>query len=165
MNNEGIIKYRDKLRAIDKNIAFRLTFDSLIIVDEGKNAFVKWNDDEGYFTAAMQNRDAMNRPREPIEILMAGYDQIQCMTVRADKQTAPALLKALGYSDEQISNIVDHFIPDHSQSVNLIPKNIAKAKEEYLNKQKEQRITDLNKEEEQLAKNNLDSITHKVYNK
>ncbi len=165
MDNDVVIKYRDKLRAVDKNIALRLTCDNMIVIDEGKNAFVKWNDEGGYLTAAMLNRDAMNRPLEPIEVIMTGYDNIQYMTVRADKDSAPALLKALDYTDKQIKNIVEHFIPSRRYFINMIPEDVAKAKEDYLAKQKQQRDTNLANEESQLAKEGLDSITHKVYGK
>ena len=47
----------------------------------------------------------------------------------------------------------------------MIPEDIAKAKEDYLKQQKQQRDTNLAKEEEELAKQGLDSITHKVYGK
>ena len=165
MDNDVVIKYRDKLRALDKNIALRLTCDNMMIIDEAQNAFVKWNDEGGYFTAAMLNRDAMNRPHAPIEVMMTGYVNIQYMTVRADKDSAPAILKALDYTDEQIKNIVEHFIPSSRYFINMIPEDIAKAKEDYLKQQKQQRDTNLAKEEEELAKQGLDSITHKVYGK
>ena len=47
----------------------------------------------------------------------------------------------------------------------MIPEDVAKAKEDYLAKQKQQRDTNLANEESQLAKEGLDSITHKVYGK
>jgi hypothetical protein len=87
------------------------------------------------------------------------------MTVRADKDSAPAILKALDYTDEQIKNIVEHFIPSRRYFINMIPEDVAKAKEDYLKQQKQQRDTNLAKEEEELAKQGLDSITHKVYGK
>ena len=165
MDNDVVIKYRDKLRALDKNIALRLICDNMLIIDEAQNAFVKWNDEGGYFIAAMLNRDAMNRPHAPIEVTMTGYVNIQYMTVRADKDSAPAILKALDYTDEQIKNIIEHFIPSRRYFINMIPEDIAKAKEDYLKQQKQQRDTNLAKEEEELAKQGLDSITHKVYGK
>ena len=165
MDNDVVIKYRDKLRAIDKNIAFRLTCDNMLIIDEAQNAFVKWKDEDGYLIAAMLNRDAMNRPHAPIEVIMTEYVNIQYMTVIADKDSAPAILKALDYTDEQIKNIVEHFIPSRRYFINTIPEDVAKAKEDYLKQQKQQRDTNLAKEEEELAKQGLDSITHKVYGK
>ena len=165
MDNDVVIKYRDKVRAVDKNIAFRLTCDNMMIIDEAQNAFVKWNDEGGYLTAAMLNRDAMNRPHAPIEVMMTGYDNIQYMAVRADKDSAPVLLKALDYTDEQIKNIIEHFIPSRRYFINMIPEDVAKAKEDYLKQQKQQRDTNLAAEEAELAKQGLDSITHKVYGK
>ena len=165
MDNDVVIKYRDKLRVVDKNIALRLTCDNLMIIDEAQNAFVKWNDEDGYLIAAMLNRDVMNRQHAPIEVMMTGYVNIQYMTVRADKDSAPAILKALDYTDDQIKNIVEHFIPSRRYFINMIPEDVAKAKEDYLKQQKQQRDTNLAKEEEELAKQGLDSITHKVYGK
>lgn len=165
MENSVVTAYRDKLRAVDPKIALRLVCDNMMIIDEAQNAFVKWNDTDGYLTAAMLNRDAMNRPQAPIEVMMTGYENIQYMTVRADKDSAPEILKALGYTDEQITNIVNHFIPERRYFINTIPKNIATEKENYLKQQTEQRAKALNEEEETLAKSGLDSITHKVYGK
>ena len=165
MESATVIKYRDLLRGIDKDIAFRLTCDNMMVIDEGKNAFVKWNDKDSYLTAAMLNRDSMSRPGEPIEVMMSTYENIQYMTVRADKDSAPAILKALGYTDEQITNIVHHFIPERRYFINTIPKDIAEEKENYLKQQTEQRAKNLIEEEEALEKSGIDSITHKVYGK
>lgn len=165
MENSVVTAYRDKLRAVDPKIALRIVCDNMMVFDESKNAFVKWNDSDGYFTAAMLNRDSLDRPGAPIEVTMSAYENIQYMAVRADKDSAPGILKALGYTDEQITNIVNHFIPERRYFINTIPKDIAKEKENYLKQQTEQRANNLIEEEEALEKSGLDSITHKVYGK
>lgn len=124
MNAAQLKSYRDKLKAAEKNIAIRLYCDNGIIIDEGA-MFVKWDDANDIVMAIKANDNHVNQPGVRIKTIITDYDMVQYMIAYSTKRSIVPIATTLGYSTDQIKNIIDMYDnPNPGAYINTAPKAV-----------------------------------------
>lgn len=124
MDATQVKKYRDLLRAAEKNIGLRLYCDNGIIIDEIE-MMVNWNDDDNVVIAIKSNEDQVNHPGVKIKTIIADYEMIQYIIAYSTGRSIKPIAKKLKYTDAQIDNLINKFAdPDIRSFLNTTPKEV-----------------------------------------
>lgn len=124
MDATQVKKYRDLLKATEKNIGLRLYCDNGIIIDE-IGMMVHWNDDDNVVMAIKANEDQVNHPGVKLKTIIADYEMIQYIIAYSTGRSIKPIAKALKYSDKQIIDLTNKFAdPDIRSFLNTTPKEV-----------------------------------------
>lgn len=141
MDATQVKKYRDLLRAAEKNIGLRLYCDNGIIIDEIE-MMVNWNDDDNVVIAIKSNEDQVNHPGVKIKTIIADYEMIQYIIAYSTGRSIKPIAKKLKYTDAQIDNLINKFAdPDIRSFLNTTPKEVL----EEIQREREAQITEANR--------------------
>lgn len=138
MDATQVKKYRDLLKATEKNIGLRLYCDNGIIIDEIGMA-VKWNDDDNVVIAIKSNEDQVNHPGVKLKTIIADYEMIQYIIAYSTGRSIIPIAKKFDYTIPQIADIINKFAdPDINSFLNTTPKDVL----EEIRRQREAQITE-----------------------